>query len=76
MSEWRSMSEAGPETARHKLGRVLGVVHGQVRIIAWGKTSHLSWHGWRLADQGAEESDLCEPVAWMPLPEVPLHLRK
>lgn len=35
----------------------LGVVDGEVRLIRWGKTSHVPLYGWCLADQGAEEFD-------------------
>lgn len=63
--EWRNI-ETAPMDAR-----LLGVVNGVVRFIAWGKTSHLPWHGFCLADQGAEEFDICEPTHWMPLPEPP-----
>jgi hypothetical protein len=51
--------------------RILAVVNGEVRIIAYGKTSHVPIWGWCLADQGAEEFDLCEPTHWMPMPTPP-----
>ncbi|MGG5810981.1 DUF551 domain-containing protein [Falsiroseomonas sp. CW058] len=49
----------------------LGVVGGEVRLIRWGRTSHIPITGWCLADQGVEDFDLCEPTHWMPLPEPP-----
>lgn len=52
--------------------RILAVVDGLVRIIAYGKTSHVSMWGWCLADQGPEDFDLCEPTYWMPLPDPPV----
>jgi len=51
--------------------RILGFVDGEVRFIQWGKTSHVPIWGWNLADQGAEEFDLCKPTHWMPLPTAP-----
>lgn len=42
-----------------------------VRVVGYGKTSHLPWEGFCLADQGAEEFDLCSPTAWQPLPSPP-----
>lgn len=65
MSEWQPI-----ETAP-KRGRFLAVVGDLVRIVAWGKTSHVTMYGWCLADQGAEDFDLCEPTHWMPLPQPP-----
>ena len=56
--------------------RVLAVVDGRVRIIAWGKTSHVPLWGWCLADQGVEDFDLCEPTLWMPLPSIPVEVAK
>jgi hypothetical protein len=50
---------------------LLGVVDGEVRLISWGKTSHIPLYGWNLADQGPEDYDLCEPTHWMPLPAPP-----
>ena len=49
---------------------LLAVVEGDVRVIKWGKTSHVPIYGWCLADQGAEDFDLCEPTAWQPMPTV------
>lgn len=57
--------------------RFLAVVAGsdeddlRVRVVQWGKTSHVPMRGHCLADQGAEDFDLCEPLYWMPLPEPP-----
>ena len=54
---------------------LLGSVGGQVRVIAWGKTSHVPIYGWCLADQGGEDRDICEPDGWMKLP-VPMNTTK
>ncbi len=43
---------------------LLGSVAGVVRLIRWGKTSHVPMYGWCLADQGVEEFDLCDPDGW------------
>jgi len=51
--------------------RILGVVDGEVRVISYGKTSHVPMYGWCLADQGPEDFDLCNPTHWMPLPDPP-----
>jgi hypothetical protein len=50
---------------------LLGVVDGRVRVIQWGKTSHVPIYGWCLADQGVEDFDICHPTHWMRLPDVP-----
>ena len=50
---------------------ILAVVDGATRVVRWGKTSHIPLYGWCLADQGAEEFDLCHPKLWQPLPELP-----
>lgn len=47
---------------------ILGAVDGQTRFVKWGKTSHVPIYGWCLADQGAEDFDMCKPTAWQPLP--------
>jgi hypothetical protein len=65
LSGWRSMDTA-PEDRT-----VLGVVEGRIRLVRYGKTSHLPWRGFCLADQGVEEFDLCSPSHWMPLPDLP-----
>lgn len=52
--------------------RFLALVDGLVRFVAWGKTSHVPMYGWCLVDQGAEDSELCEPTHWMPLPPPPV----
>jgi len=49
----------------------MAVVDGCVRLVSWGKTSHVPMWGWCLADQGAEDFDLCRPTHWMPLPQPP-----
>ena len=43
----------------------------QVRIVQWGKTSHIPLYGFCLADQGVEDFDICEPTHWMYLPAPP-----
>jgi hypothetical protein len=50
---------------------MLGIVDGSVRLIYFGKTSHVPLYGWNLADQGPEDCELCSPTHWMPLPEPP-----
>lgn len=67
--DWRSMQTA-PLNGVPILG-VVGTKNRQVRIIQFGKTSHVPMYGWCLADQGVEDFDLCTPTAWMPLPEFP-----
>jgi hypothetical protein len=64
---WRPISEA----PHGKM--ILGFVDGCVRLIYYGKTSHVPLYGWNYADQGAENCDLCEeqPTHWMPLPQPP-----
>ncbi|WP_408902166.1 DUF551 domain-containing protein [Rhodovarius crocodyli] len=37
----------------------------------WTKTSHVPIYGWCLVDQGGEDTDLCKPTHWMPLPKPP-----
>lgn len=51
--------------------RFLAVVDGVVRIVSFGKTSHVPIYGFCLRDQGPEDSDICEPEVWQPLPEPP-----
>lgn len=63
---WRTMDDAPMDGQAF-----LAVVHGQVRVVAYGKTSHVPIMGFCLADQGAEEFDLCEPSHWRPLPAPP-----
>ena len=69
MGEWQPIETAprGP----HSGPPYLGVVNGEVRLIRWGKTSHIPMYGWCLADQGVEDFDLCEPTHWQPLPAPP-----
>lgn len=67
---WQPIETAPRGTAAlHK--RILGVVDGDVRVIAWGFTSHTKWLTWCLADQGVEDYDGCTPTHWMPLPDPP-----
>lgn len=56
-------------------GTLLGLVGGRVRLIRWGKTSHVPLYGWCLADQGPEDFDLCKPDGWLPLPSAADPLR-
>jgi hypothetical protein len=50
----------------------LAWVDDAIRVVRWGKTSHVPMYGFCLADQGAEDFDLCEPTHWMPLPPPPV----
>lgn len=59
------------ESAPKKAGRILAVVDGEVRVVSYGKTSHVPMYGFCLADQGPEDFDLCAPTYWMPLPALP-----
>jgi hypothetical protein len=53
-------------------GRLLpAVVDGEIRAVRYGKTSHVPLYGWCLADQGAEEFDLCRPSLIYALPQPP-----
>lgn len=63
--DWQPMKTAP------KGERILAAVDGWTRIVRWGKTSHVPMYGWCLADQGAEDFDLCDPECWQPLPEPP-----
>jgi glyoxylate utilization-related uncharacterized protein len=58
------------ETAPKDGNCFLAVVEGEVRQVVWGKTSHIRIYGWIFADQG-EETDLCSPTHWQPLPALP-----
>ena len=60
-----------PIATAPKDAHILAVVDGQVRIVRYGKTSHVPLYGFCLADQGAEDFDLCNPTLWMPLPPAP-----
>lgn len=51
--------------------RFLAVMDGRVRVVAWGKISHIGWAAFCLADQGPEDFDSCQPSCWMPLPAPP-----
>ena len=64
--EWRDISSAPKDGTR-----VLAVVDGDVRVVSWGKTSHVPIYGFCLADQGPEDFDICDPTHWMPLPAPP-----
>lgn len=66
MSDWRDI-----ETAPRDGKRFLAVVDDIVRIVSWGKASHIPLYGFCLADQGVEEYDLCKPSVWQPLPSPP-----
>ena len=65
MSEWQPMSTAPKDD------RFLAMVEGDIRVVRYGKTSHVPIYGWVLVDQGAEDCDLCEPTCWHPLPHPP-----
>lgn len=62
---WQTMDNAPIDE------RILASVDGEVRLVQFGKTSHVPIYGWCLADQGAEDFDLCFPTHWMPLPKPP-----
>lgn len=62
LARWQPMHDA----PRHR--RFLASVDGLVRIVTYGKTSHVPMWGWILVDQGTEDADLCEPDGWMELP--------
>jgi hypothetical protein len=66
MDEWQPI-ETAPRVAGH---RIQVEVRGKLRQAAWGKTSHLPWVGWCLADQGVESFDYIEPqpTRWLPAP--------
>ena len=65
---WQPIGTA-PKNGARFIAAVDGCV--RVRIVSWGKTSHVPLYGFCLADQGPEEFDLCEPTHWMPLPDPP-----
>jgi len=64
VSEWQAIETAPKDK------KLLGLVDGEVRFIRYGKASHVPLYGFCLADQGAEDFDLCEPDGWMPTPEI------
>jgi hypothetical protein len=66
MEEWRAI-----ETAPKDGQRILAAVKGDVRVVRWGKTSHVPLFGFCLADQGVEDFDICKPTHWMPMPSPP-----
>ena len=66
MSDWQEMRYAPKDGTAF-----LAVVKGKVRVIQWGKTSHVPLYGFCLADQGVEEFDLCNPSHWMHMPKLP-----
>lgn len=61
-ARWLPMHDA----PRHR--RFLASVEGLVRLVTYGKTSHVPMWGWVLVDEGFENSDFCEPDGWMELP--------
>ena len=63
---WREDLENAPQDQT-----LLGIVDDQIRFIRWGKTSHVPFYGWCLADQGAEDFDLCKPSWWLPVTYLP-----
>ena len=72
MSEWQPI-ETAPKTGIPFLAVVPSSYSEarQVRIVQWGKTSHIPLYGFCLADQGVEDFDICEPTHWMYLPAPP-----
>lgn len=67
---WQTMGTAPKD--RH----ILAIVNGEVRIVKYGKTSHIPMYGFCLADQGSEDFDLCEPILWMDYPPIPASIKK
>lgn len=65
-SGWHLTMETAPRNER-----ILAIADGNVRVVMWGKASHISIYGWCLADQGVEDFDICHPTHWMPLPIPP-----
>ena len=63
---WRTDVENAPRKQKF-----LAIVNGKVRVVRYGKTSHVPLYGFCLADQGPEDFDICEPDWWMPMPDVP-----
>lgn len=61
---WKEMQDAPKDGTP-----LLAVVCGRVRVIQWGKTSHVPLYGWNLADQGPENFDLCKPEKWTHFPD-------
>lgn len=68
MSKWQ---QSGAANMPPKDKAFLGVVDGCVRVCKYGKTSHVPLYGYCLADQGAEDFDLCSPTHWQPMPDPP-----
>ena len=64
--EWQDIRTAPMDGTRF-----LAIVDGEVRFVVWCKTSHVPIYGFNLADQGVEDFDLCQPTAWMPIPQPP-----
>lgn len=63
--EWQPI-----ESADKAPGHRIEVMHcGRPRVAGWGKTSHMPWVGWCLADQGVENFDFIEPqpTKWRPV---------
>lgn len=70
IAELEALTRPRPmESAPRDGSRIWATVDGAVRVVAWGKTSHVPLYGFCLADQGAEDFDLCEPTEWWPMPE-------
>lgn len=65
LMQWRDI-----DTAPKDGSKFLGYVDGDVRFVAWTKTSHVPLYGFCTVDEGWESS-LCHPAHWMPLPEPP-----
>lgn len=66
LNPWQLIDE---NTPKDRL--IWGFVDGHKRLIIWAKTSHVPLYGFCLADQGAEDFDICHPTHWMELPENP-----
>ncbi len=65
LTPWMPIAEAPKDRL------IWGWVDGKKRLIKWGKTSHVPLYGFCLADQGAEDFDLCHPTLYQELPADP-----
>lgn len=65
LNPWLSIEQAPKDRL------LLGFVNGKKRLIKWGKTSHVPLYGFCLADQGAEDFDICDPTHYQELPPDP-----
>lgn len=68
-SQWQDMS-----TAPRDGTKFIGWYDGSVRLLAYGKASHVPLYGFILVDGDPEDADICHPLAWMPLPAAPVEV--